>query len=278
VARSSDAQTWTVTVGSGALPGATGATTAAAVAAGPAEYVIVGHKPKGGATTGTARAAAWYAPRGTGWRRAEITQQAAAVPVGGAQEMNAVTATSRGFAAVGGAGAKPAAWLSANGRDWRLAALPLPAGAVSAALTAVAANGSAVVAVGTETSAAGQSSPFAEVSADAGATWQPTALPAPVAGGAQTTVTALAATGTGFTATGTYGTAAGEDVVVWTLPSVAAAAGGWTVATPQGRGLAASSTQAITALTTVGATLTGVGFAESAGVRQPTLWQSPVRD
>jgi hypothetical protein len=280
VARSPDAQTWTVAVGTALLPTATGATVAAAVATGPAEYVIVGHKPAGNATTGTARAAAWYAPGGVGWRRAVIAQKVTAggATVSGAQEMNAVTVTARGFAAVGGAGANPAAWLSATGRDWRLAPLPLPDGAVRAALTSVAASGSAVVAVGTEVSAAGGSSPFAEVSADAGASWQLAALPAPVAAAAEATVTALAATGRGFTATGTYGVARGEDVVVWTLPSAAAAAGGWTVATPQGRGLALPGTQAITALTAAGATLTGVGFAEASGVRQPTLWQSPIRD
>ena len=49
--------------------------------------------------------------------------------------------------------------------------LPLPAGAASAALDYVAANGGTVAAVGTEVTAAGQRRPFAAVSTDAGATW-----------------------------------------------------------------------------------------------------------
>jgi hypothetical protein len=280
VARSPDGQTWTTTGGVTALPGATDATVAAAVATGPAGYVIVGHKPPRSAATGTARAAAWYAKAGTGWQRAVITQPATGDggQVRGAQEMNAVTATARGFAAVGGAGASPAAWLSAAGRTWRLVRLPLPDGAVRAAFTSVAASGSAVVAVGTEVMAAGDSSPFAEVSADAGVTWRPTPLPVPAAGATASTITALTATGGGFTATGTYGVPGGEDVVVWTLPSIARAGDGWTVATPQGTGLAGpGGTQAITALTADGATLTGVGFTAVSGVRQPTLWQSPIR-
>jgi hypothetical protein len=287
VASSRDGQRWAVSGGATALPGAGARAVAAAVAAGvtagSAGYVIVGHQVSGG----SARAVAWYAPGLTGWRRATVIK--AVTQAGGSQTMNAVTATARGFAAVGDAGADPAAWLSATGRTWRRAALPRPGGAVRATLAYVAATGAAVVAVGTEVSAAGTSSPFAEVSADAGATWRPTPLPVPVAGAVATTVTALAATGGGFTATGAYGVADGEDVAVWTLPSIAAAIAGagagaagagdgWTVATPKGLGLAGPGTQAITALTAEGATLTGVGFTAASAVRQPTLWQSPIRN
>jgi hypothetical protein len=286
VASSRGGQRWAVSGGPAALPGAGASAVAAAVAAGvtaaSAGYVIVGHQVSGGSS----RAVAWYAPGLTGWRRATVTK--AIAQAGGFQTMNAVTATARGFAAVGDAGADPAAWLSATGRTWRRTALPRPDGAVRATLAYVAATGAAVVAVGTEVSAAGTSSPFAEVSADAGATWRATPLPVPVAGAMGTTVTALAATGGGFTATGAYAVADGEDVAVWTLPSIAAALSGtgtgaagagdgWTVATPQGLGLAGPGTQAITALTAEGATLTGVGFTASA-VRQPTLWQSPIRN
>jgi hypothetical protein len=280
VASSRDGQRWAVSGGAAALPGAGTSAVAAAVAAGSAGYVIVGHQVSGG----SARAVAWYAPGLTGWRRATVIK--AVTQASGSQTMNAVTATARGFAAVGDAGADPAAWLSATGRTWRRAALPRPGGAVRATLAYVAATGAAVVAVGTEVSAAGTSSPFAEISADAGATWRPTPLPVPVAGAVATTVTALAATGGGFTATGAYGVGDGEDVAVWTLPSIAAAIAGagagagdgWTVATPQGLGLAGPGTQAITALTAEGATLTGVGFTATSALRQPTLWQSPIRN
>ena len=80
--------------------------------------------------------------------------------------------------------------------------------------------------------------------------------------------------------------AAGPEVVVWTLPpgTPLTAGTGWTAMTPQGTGLASTTTEnAITALTTDGATLTGVGFTArltklgTPGTSAPTLWQSPVR-
>jgi hypothetical protein len=171
-----------------------------------------------------------------------------------------------------------------------------------------------VVAIGTATTAAGRRLPFAVVSANGGASWSQTPLPAPngsavapapsvdaaappadapvptadaaapadvtgptasatgstaSAAGLTTEATALTAAGGGFTATGTYGRAGARRVVVWLSADGAA----WTVATPVGTGLAGRGTQAITALTCSGVTLTGVGFAGE----EPTLWQSPVR-
>jgi hypothetical protein len=122
----------------------------------------------------------------------------------------------------------------------------------------------------------GRHSPFAAVSTDGGATWTETALPAP-AGSAATAVTALATAGGGFTATGTYGTPGNEDVVVWLLMRGAARGTTWTAATPAGVGLKGPGTQAITALTQTGTTLTGVGFIATAASEEPTIWQSPVR-
>jgi len=159
--------------------------------------------------------------------------------------------------------------------------LPMPDRAARAALTSVAASGADVAAVGSAASATGQRWPFADVSADAGATWTPVTLPVPVSGATTATVTALTAAGTGFTATGSYPAAdGGTDVVVWTLPLAEIAGGAsWTAATPQGTGLAGPGAQAITALTAEGATLTGVGFTTSPSgtTQQPTLWQSPIR-
>jgi hypothetical protein len=200
--------------------------------------------------------------------------------------MNAVTATARGFTAVGAAGTRPAAWLSAAGRTWQQVPLPAPGGSARAALDYVAANGAEVVAAGTEFTATGAGSPFAEVSVNAGVTWTLVQLPMPDPGlGTGATVTALTAAGGGFTATGTYPTTAGPEVVVWTLPPGAPAATAWMAVTPQGVGLDSSATQnAITALTADGATLTGVGFTAApaasgtSGAQQPTLWQSPIRN
>ena len=272
VVASPDARAWTVTGGLAASAG--GSAAAAAVAAGSAGYVIVGHQSAGGGRT----AAAWYAPGLSGWRRATVT----GATVTSGQLMNAVTVTAGGFAAVGSAGTSAAAWLSADGRSWRQVSLPEPAGAARAGLEYVAANGASLVAAGTEFTASGASSPFAEVSADAGATWNVVQLPVPAAGqGTGTTVTALAAAAGGFTATGTYVSSTGSAVVVWTLPpgTPVTAGSAWTAVTPQGLGLARANTEnAITALTADGATLTGVGFTvgppKASG---PTLWQSPIR-
>jgi hypothetical protein len=249
--------------------------------------VIVGHQSAGG--SGAAVAAAWYAPGLTGWRPAAVSQQGQGGQSGasGGQTMNAVTATGRGFVAAGAAGTQPAAWLSADGRTWRQTQVPAPPGAARAALDYVAANGANVVAAGTEFSAAGASRPFAEVSADAGTTWTQVQLPVPGIGpGTGTMVTAMTAAGGGFTAVGTYLTAAGPEVVIWTLPPGATVTDGaaWATVTPQGKGLASGSAEnAITALAADGATLTGVGFTAALtksgtpGPQEPTLWQSPIR-
>jgi hypothetical protein len=278
VASSPDARTWTVT---GDIAGNA---VAAAVAAGPAGYVIVGRQSAG--HSATAVAAAWYATSLTGLHPATVTARGQQGTPGG-QTMNAVTVTARGFVSVGATDTRPAAWVSATGRTWQQASVPLPAGAARAALDYVAANGSAVVAAGTEFSATGASSPFAEVSANAGTTWTQVQLPVPDIGPRTgTTVTALTAAGGGFTAAGTYVTQAGPEVVIWTLPAGTPVTDGtaWAAATPQGTGLASTTAEnAITALAADGVTLTGVGFTAQLtasgmpGAQQPTLWQSPIR-
>jgi len=272
-------KTWTADGGTGALAGTgAGRTVTAAVAAGDAGYVIVGHVSDGLRTA----AAAWYAPGLTGWRRASDAQPGA-LDGPGKRLMTAVTATSGGFAAVGAVGAHPAAWLSRTGRTWALVTLPLPAGAASAALDYVAADGATVAAVGTEITASGQRRPFDAVSADAGATWTIALLPLPggISAASVVAATTLTAAGGGFTATGTYGLPGETDVVVWTLPAGTDAATGWTAVTPQGTGLSGRGMQALTALTATGVTLIGVGFttttAAAATATEPTIWQSPVR-
>jgi hypothetical protein len=249
VAGSPNGQTWT------RIAAVTGAGTGAlAVAAGPAGYVIVGH------------GSAWYARGLTGWRRAALPAT---------DMMAAVTATSGGFAAVGAVGARPAAWLSATGKSWTQVQVPLPGGAARAALNYVASNGRTVAAVGTEVTAAGVWRPFAVVSANAGGNWKLASLPVP--GGAGT-VTALTAAGAGFIATGTDGTAGNANVVIWTLPPGSPAGTAWTEAAPLGTGLSGPGTQAITALTAQGVTVTGIGFTTTnTGRQQPTIWQSPIR-
>ncbi|HEX6450455.1 MAG TPA: hypothetical protein VF060_13455 [Trebonia sp.] len=268
VVGSADGKTWMAADRETAFAGSGMVTSAAA--AGPAGYVVVGRQVSGGQGI----AAAWYSRGLTGWRRA-TDAQAGALDGGGNRQMNAVTAAAKGFVAVGSTGTRPAAWLSASGRTWSAIAVPAPAGAARAELRYVAANGNTVAADGVATTAAGQRIPFAAVSVNGGATWSQTLLPVPKGGAGS--VTALAAAGGGFTATGTYGQPGAQDVVVWLLSEGAAPTSAWTAATPEGTGLAGPGTQAITALTGSGATLTGVGFAATAGAEEPTIWQSPVR-
>jgi len=278
VVSSPDGLSWT-TSGSLAAFDGPGRIATSAVAAGPAGYVIVGKASTGSRTV----AAAWYAPGLTGWRRAADASPGALEGPGN-RAMNAVTATSRGFVAVGAVGQRPAAWVSGTGRTWTLVTPALPPDAASAAFDYVAANGAMVAAVGTEVTATGQRRPFAAVSTDAGASWTQAQLPLPPgASSAGASATALTAAGGGFTATGTYGPSGETDVVVWTLPAGAAEGAAWTEAAPPGTGLAGPGMQAITALTATGATVTGVGFtatsvATSASMlTEPTIWQSPVR-
>lgn len=273
VVGSPDGRTWTALDGAAAFAGQGQVVTAAA--AGPAGYVIVGHQLAGGRTV----AAAWDAAGLTSWQRAAI-----ALPATGDSQLDAVTVTGKGFVAVGSAGTRAAAWLSPTGRTWSLVTVPQPAGAVSAQLDFVAANGTTIAATGIEVTAAGQRVPFAAVSANGGTTWTPAELPAPAARSgtaANTTVTgvtALAAAGSGFTATGTYGPPGSQDVVIWTLGAHAAAGTAWTAASPTGTGLAGAGTHAITALAVAGSTLTGVGYIATPAAEEPTIWQSPVRN
>ncbi len=271
VVGSADGKTWTALDGAAAFTGQGQVVTA--TAAGPAGYVIVGHQLTGGRTV----AAAWEAPGGTGWQQAAI-----ALPATGDSQLNAVTATGKGFVAVGTAGTRAAAWLSTAGRTWSLVTVPQPAGAASAQLDFVAANGTAIAATGIEVTAAGQRVPFAAVSANGGTTWTLAQLPAPPAARSGSTtvtgVTALAAAGSGFTATGTYGPPGSQDVVIWTLAARAAAGTAWTAASPEGTGLAGPGTHAITALAGAGSALTGVGYIATPAAEEPTIWQSPVRD
>ncbi|MBV9207185.1 MAG: hypothetical protein JO037_17700, partial [Actinobacteria bacterium] len=247
-------------------------------AAGPGGYVIVGYAGTGpitGPVTGQAGsrtvAAAWWSAGLSGWQRAGDAAAGALDGQDASRQMLAVTADAAGFVAVGSHGAAPSAWTSPDGRSWRQADAPLPVGAVRAVLQHVASAGRTVVAVGTAFTRTGQPVPFAARSADRGATWTESLLPAPAA---LASVTALAAAGAGYTATGTYGSTPGhQDVVVWTSPDGSA----WRAATPAGAGLTGPGIQAITGLAASASTLTGVGFTAAPAGEEPVFWQAPIR-
>jgi hypothetical protein len=236
-------------------------------AAGPGGYVIVGYQ----VSAGHPIAAAWWSVGLTGWRRAGDASPGALDGAAAGAQMLAVTASPRGFVAVGWDGDQPSAWTSPNGQAWTRAAVPLPSGIRRAVLQHVASDGRAVVAIGTALTNSGQLLPFAANSSDGGTTWTDAALPVP---SGHAFVTALTASGDAFTATGTFGRTPGhQDVVVWTSANGAA----WQAFTPTGRGLTGPGVQAITALTASGTTLSGVGFIASQGGEDPVFWQSPIR-
>lgn len=265
---SADGRTWSAADGESVFTG--GGLTAVQAAADRNGYVIVGsQRVTGPGGQARAIAAAWWSAGLTGWRRAASVTAGAMGSTGGDRQMLAVTATASGFVAVGSDGQRPAAWTTPDGRAWRLADLPLPAGATAAELEQVASTGRTVVATGMAQTAAG-TLPFAARSDDGGRSWTEVFLPVP-AGTAQ--VSAVAAAGGGFTVTGTFGATAGDrDVVVWTSRD----GRNWKAATPTGPGLAAPGIQAITGLTVSGRTLTGVGFTATPSGEQPTLWQPPI--
>jgi hypothetical protein len=237
-----------------------------AAAAGPAGYVIVGREVSGGRTI----AAAWWSAGLTGWQRATGAAPGALDQTGAGHQMLAVTATSGGFAAVGSTGTHPAAWTSVNGKAWQAVTLAVPSAAAQAQLSHVTVNGHTLVATGTATSASGQATPFAATSKDGGTTWTETVLPSPRG---RATVTAVAATGGGFTAVGTFGVQGGQDVVIWTSPNGQT----WKANSPGVTGLGGQGIQEITALTVSGSTLTGVGFTATPTRETPTIWRSPIR-
>ena len=270
---SANGTSWQAADGTGVF-GAPGLFTEQAAANGQG-YVIVGHQnvrqvQNGTVISGHTVAAVWWSAGLTGWQRAGDAT-AGALDGAGTRQMTAVTVSSAGFVAVGSHGDQPSAWISADGRSWRQADLPLPVGATRAVLEHVASTGRTVAAVGTAVTTTGVRMPFAASSSNGGASWVETALPLPAA---LTSVTALAATGGAFTATGTYGRTPGhQNVVVWTSANGSA----WRADEPAGQGLTGPGIQAITGLTTSGSTLTGVGFTASPAGEEPVFWQSPIR-
>jgi hypothetical protein len=273
VVSSADGTSWQAADGEAAF-GGPGLFTEQA-AAGPGGYVIVGYQDvrPAGTSQATEIAAAWWSAGLTGWQRAGEATAAGGSEPGTGQQMLAVTASARGFVAVGSTGNQASAWTSPDGRTWSQADLPVPVGATRAVLQHVASSGRTVVAVGTALTTTGQRLPFAASSSDGGRTWTESALPVPAD---LTSVTALAAAqgSGGFTATGTFGSTPGhQDAVVWT----SANGSSWQVATPTGQGMTGPGIQAITGLTVSGSTLTGVGFTASPSGEEPVFWQAPVR-
>ena len=129
--------------------------------------------------------------------------------------------------------------------------------ASSAALQQVAVHGERVVALGQAITAAGPV-PFAELSADGGASWRQVRFSPP---GPGTAITALTAYAGGFTAAGRYGVPAGQSVVTWT----SASGTNWTPAPVRELG---AGSGAISWLTSSGSAVTAIGSAVTAQDRR----------
>jgi hypothetical protein len=258
---SADGRSWQAPSGPGPAAPPTRMLTGAA--AGPAGYVVAGLRSSGGqpvpalfwsADLRTWRAQDW----GTG--RAPAGQPVSA-PL-------AVAAGQPGFAAVGGAGDRPAVWLSRTGQDWIMRPLALPRGARGAVLQQVAIQGDRIAALGTEARGSG-AIPFAAVSADGGRTWQEHLLPVP---DHPAVVTALAAAGRGFAAMGTVASASGQNVIIWW----SADGRTWRLAQLAGSVLAGPGMHAITGLAGLRSQVTGVGYAGTPAGRHLILWHARI--
>ena len=217
-----------------------GDVSAVAVAAGPARYAIVG-RPAGPA--GASVADVWWSGNLSSWVQAQDMNLTS-----GPAQVLAVAAAPQGFVSVGSHGNQPAVWTTTDGRLWTTIVLALPAGASSAVLRQVAVNGSHVVALGREITAGG-AVPFAEQSANGGASWRQVPFSPP---GPGTVITALTAGSGGFAAAAQYGQPGRRSVAAWT----SATGLSWTPAQVGGLG---GGNAAITALASSGSGVTGIG-------------------
>ena len=167
----------------------------------------------------------------------------------GAGQVLAVGADASEFMAVGSDGGHPAVWTTTDGQDWTTIPLGLPPGASAAALTQVAIDGDHVVALGQLTKAGGPV-PFAELSANGGASW----LEKPFgSAGPGVAVTALTASSGGFTAASQSGSPGQQSVRIWTSATGSA----WSSA--QVSGLSGGGVQQISALVSAGSGVSGIG-------------------
>ena len=244
---------------------------AVAATSGPAGYVIVGRLVAAG---GSCVADVWWSASMTSWTRAHDVND-----TDGSSQVLAVAAGAHGFVSVGSHNSQPAVWTTTNGRAWKTIVLPPPAGASAGALQQVAINGNRVVALGQATigkgpavgSAAGTEPgavPFAELSADGGATWQQVPFSSP---GPYTSFTALTADAAGFTAAGLFGQPGQQNVALW----ASATGGSWKPY--QSGGLNGSAAWQIDTMTRSGAQVAGIGTTITQQSQQTVTFTLPAR-
>jgi serine/threonine protein kinase len=235
VVTSADGVTWQALDSLAAFAGPGGYVTG--VAAGPHSYVVVGKHVNGDRTF----AAMWWSADLRNWVQGSNGGLDGRLKPSTVQ---AVAATPAGFVAAGTHGTDHALWTSADGRNWSLDDMAMPAGASAATLRLVAANGSRVVTAGHAVTQVGDI-PIVLFSADGGQNWRQIVLEAP---GGLGTVTSLTAAGSGFVAAGQAGPAGAQRAVTWSSPDGLS----WPAATPASGGV-----RQITALSASGGTVTG---------------------
>ena len=245
-ATSADGSSWQPVSSSTAFAGPGACVTA--VAAGQHGYAVVGENVSGSRVF----AAMWPSADSRSWTQGD--NDAGGILDGSKQHsaVDAVAVTPGGFVAAGTHGSGGAIWTSADaGKTWtfidyRPDHVP-NTGIPDGALTVVAASGRRIVAAGYAVAASGGDIPVVVVSTDGGQHWNaPVVLGTP--GGQSGRVTALTATGSGFTAAGKAGPAGAQHTVTWR------SADGLTWSTAA---QAASGASAVTALAAPGATVAG---------------------
>ncbi len=252
VLTSADSMSWQRA--SGAIAGNLAGAVAVTAAANSSGYVIAANATP----SGSAGPELWWSPNLTSWTRANAMSDTS-----GSNQVQAVTADAHEFMAVGSDGGHPAVWTTTDGETWTTIVLDLPPGASDAVLQQVAIDGDRVVAFGQETTPDG-TKPFAELSADAGASWQRIPFGSP-----GTVVTALTAGSGGFTAASESGQPGQQDARVWTSATAAT----WTP--DQVGGLSGGGVHEITALISSGSAVLGIGSIATAQGDQPITVSVP---
>jgi hypothetical protein len=273
VVTSTDGRTWQAADGTSAFKASDGAQLlTSATAAGPGGHVIVG--------ADGSSAAAWYSADLRSWHRGTGSGHGDLDGKPGAERWTAdVAAGSFGYVAVGGlndptAGnaprGRPAVWNSADGKEWHIQQLPLPAGTTEATFAHVATVNGRLMAAGTARTSGG-STVFAFVSPDGGRSWAQADLPG-TEGATALALTALAATPHGFVAAAGSGRGGRSDVALWTSADGRAFA----VEHPRGFGLSGRGDQWLTGLAAAPGGLVAVGVTADHRGEQLTLWRRPL--
>lgn len=239
------------------------------VAAGPKGYVLAGEDRS---ATGVLPAL-WFSPDLKRFTRSAPRS----MPAGGAGvRLYDVTATPRGFVAVGGSGTADretgVVWVSSDGLNWTARGRVLPPDSASAGLRHVVATEAGIVAVGVALTEDGLR-PFSALSTDDGAHWEYGTPPAEAAA----SVLDVTATSRGFVAVGSHQSSAagGEgDSAAW----ISGDGVDWSRQTLTQDGLGGPGSQWLGAVAVSGSRVVAIGRSTGYADDHLTIWRSTVTD